>query len=281
MSSLLFRIINPPLLVILKALFIKALFAKKSQACKGINPSVRWQHRNNSEHGEMNSTIVIFPGTNREHDMVMAVEQASGKKPNFVWYDDTSFPKTDLIILPGGFSYGDYLRSGAMAARSPAMKLVLEYASKGIPVLGVCNGFQILTEVGLLPGALIRNNNLKFICRNVNIKVEVDDSIFTSQYSRGEILSIPVAHNDGNYFANEHLLQDLHDNGQIAFKYTDQSGKIDDSTNPNGSCENIAGILNAQKNVLGLMPHPENATDRNLGGTDGRPLFQSLVDSIT
>lgn len=281
MSSLLFKIIHPPLLVILKALFIKALFFKKSQACKGIDPSVRWLHLNISEHGEMNSTIVIFPGTNREHDIVMAVEQASGKKPNFVWYDDTSFPKTDLIILPGGFSYGDYLRSGAMAARSPAMKLVLEYASKGIPVLGVCNGFQILTEVGLLPGALIRNNNLKFICRNVNIKVEVDDSIFTSRYSRGEILSIPVAHNDGNYFANEYLLQELHDNGQIAFKYTDQSGKIDESTNPNGSCENIAGILNAQKNVLGLMPHPENATDRNLGGTDGRPLFQSLVDAIT
>ncbi len=281
MTSLLFKIINPPLFVILKALFIIALFAKKSQACKGINPFVLWEHRNISEHGEMNSTIVIFPGTNREHDIVMAVEQASGKKPNFVWYDDTSFPKTDLIILPGGFSYGDYLRSGAMAARSPAMKLVLEYARKGIPVLGVCNGFQILTEVGLLPGALIRNNNLKFICRNVNIKVEVDDSIFTSQYSRGEILSIPVAHNDGNYFANEYLLQELHDNGQIAFKYTDQSGKIDESTNPNGSCENIAGILNAQKNVLGLMPHPENATDRNLGGTDGRPLFQSLVDAIT
>tara|TARA_B100000700_G_scaffold274671_1_gene319883 strand:- start:129 stop:965 length:837 start_codon:yes stop_codon:yes gene_type:complete len=273
--------LNHLLLVILKALFIKALFVRKSQACKGINPSVPWLHLDISKHGKMNSTIVIFPGTNREHDMVMAVEQASGKKPNFVWYSDTSFPKTDLIIVPGGFSYGDYLRSGAMAARSPAMTSVLEHASKGVPVLGVCNGFQILTEVGLLPGALIRNNNLKFICRNVYIKVEVDDSIFTSRYSKGEILSIPVAHNDGNYFANEDLLQELHDNCRIAFKYSDQSGKIDKSTNPNGSCENIAGILNAQKNVLGLMPHPENATDRNLGDTDGRPLFQSLVDAIT
>ena len=183
--------------------------------------------------------------------------------------------------MPGGFSYGDYLRSGAMAARSPAMNSVLEYASKGVPILGVCNGFQILTEVGLLPGALIRNKNLKFICRNVSIKVEADDSIFTSRYSKGQILSIPVAHNDGNYFASEGLLQELHDKSQIAFKYTDQSGRVDASTNPNGSCENIAGILNAKKNVLGLMPHPENATDCNLGGTDGRPLFQSLVDAIT
>lgn len=281
MNILIFKIVYHLLLVILKALFPIALFTKKSLACKGVNPSVTWLHLTISEHGEMNSTIVIFPGTNRERDMVMAVERASGKKPNFVWYNDTSFPKTDLIIVPGGFSYGDYLRSGAMAARSPAMNSVLEYASKGVPILGVCNGFQILTEVGLLPGALIRNKNLKFICRNVSIKVESDDSIFTSRYSKGQVLSIPVAHNDGNYFASEGLLQELHDRSQIAFKYTDQSGRVDASTNPNGSCENIAGILNAKKNVLGLMPHPENATDCNLGGTDGRPLFQSLVDAIT
>lgn len=281
MNILISKILNHLLLVILKALFPKALFVKKSLACKGASPSVTWLHLTISEHGEMKSTIVTFPGTNREHDMAAAVEQASGKKPNFVWYNDTNFPKTDLIIVPGGFSYGDYLRCGAMAAKSPAMNSVLEYASKGVPILGVCNGFQILTEVGLLPGALIRNKNLKFICRNVIIKVEVDDTIFTSRYSKGQILSIPVAHNDGNYFANAGLLKELHDNNQIAFRYADQSGKVDMSANPNGSCENIAGILNTKKNILGLMPHPENATDCNLGGTDGRPLFRSLVDAIT
>ena len=231
--------------------------------------------------GEMKSTLLIFPGTNREQDMVMAIEQASGTKPELVWYNDANFPKTDLIIVPGGFSYGDYLRSGAMAARSPAMNLVAEYAEKGVPVLGVCNGFQILTEIGLLPGALIRNKNLKFICRNINIRVEIDNTIFTSGYSKGQIISIPVAHNDGNYFADNNLLATLNDNDQIAFKYADASGNVNENTNPNGSSSNIAGILNAGKNVLGLMPHPENATDTALGCTDGRALFQSLVDSIS
>ena len=229
----------------------------------------------------MKTAVIVFPGSNCDRDLAESFEAVTGQPCIRVWHQETELPDVDLVGLPGGFSYGDYLRSGAMAARSPAMSSVLEYASKGVPILGVCNGFQILTEVGLLPGALIRNKNLKFICRNVTIKVEVDDSIFTSRYSKGQILSIPVAHNDGNYFASEGLLHELHDRSQIAFKYTDQSGRVDASTNPNGSCENIAGILNAQKNVLGLMPHPENATDRNLGGIDGRPLFQSLVDAIT
>ena len=228
----------------------------------------------------MNSSVIIFPGSNCDRDMDVALKKF-GFKNKMVWHDDDKLPKSDLIVLPGGFSYGDYLRCGSIAGKSKIIESIVDFANSGGLVLGVCNGFQILTEVGLLPGALIRNKNLKFICRNVSIKVESDDSIFTSRYSKGQVLSIPVANNDGNYFASEGLLQELHDRSQIAFKYTDQSGRVDASTNPNGSCENIAGILNAKKNVLGLMPHPENATDCNLGGTDGRPLFQSLVDAIT
>ncbi|MBH68845.1 MAG: phosphoribosylformylglycinamidine synthase I [Rhodospirillaceae bacterium] len=229
----------------------------------------------------MKSVIITFPGTNRENDMSMAIERASGKKPTLTWYTDKEIPDVDLIVIPGGFSYGDYLRSGAMAARSPAMQTVAENSKKGVPVLGVCNGFQILTEAGLLPGALIRNSGLKFICKNVNIRVEQTNTIFTSKYFVGQNLSIPVAHNDGNYFAEAAVLDELENQNRVIFRYVDSLGAANQAGNPNGSARNIAGISNKDKNVLGFMPHPENATDPRLGSTDGQSLFESLMDTVS
>ena len=228
----------------------------------------------------MKSIIVIFPGTNRENDMSTAVERASGKKPTFIWHNETELPDADLIIIPGGFSYGDYLRSGAMAARSAVMKAVSRRAKSGVSVLGVCNGFQILTETGLLPGVSIRNRELKFICRNIDIRVEVTDTVFTKRYNKGQRLSIPAAHNDGNYFAEEKILNELESQNRVAFRYVDPAGEANLFGNPNGSVNNIAGILNKDKNILGLMPHPENATDPRIGNTDGQPLFESLVGAL-
>ena len=229
----------------------------------------------------MKSAIIIFPGTNRDSDMVMALEKVSGKTPQKVWYNETDLPDADLYVLAGGFAYGDYLRAGAMAARAPVIRALADRASEGAAVLGVCNGFQILTEIGLLPGALMRNSKLKFICRNLDVRVDETGSIFTKKYQPGQKLSFPVAHNDGNYFADAATLDQLEEQNRIAFRYVNATGKIEPDGNPNGSVGNIAGILNKEKNVLGLMPHPENATDSELGGTDGYALFQSIVENLS
>jgi phosphoribosylformylglycinamidine synthase subunit PurQ / glutaminase len=223
----------------------------------------------------MKAAVVVFPGSNREHDVAKALEQASGKRPKLVWHGDASLDdKYDLIVLPGGFSYGDYLRCGAMAAHSPITRDIIQQAMNGTPVLGICNGFQILTETGLLPGALMRNASLKFASRNVKMRVEATNTMFTSRYKAGQELTVPVAHGDGNYFADDATLDQLEDEGRIAFRYV--TGE-----NPNGASRNIAGILNAKRNVLGLMPHPENATDPLLGSTDGKALFESLASAIS
>ena len=229
----------------------------------------------------MKSAIIIFPGTNRDSDMVMALEKVSGKTPQKVWYNEKDLPDADLYVLAGGFAYGDYLRAGAMAARAPVIRALADRAYKGAAVLGVCNGFQILTEIGLLPGALMKNSKLKFICRNLDVRVDETGSIFTKKYQPGQKLSFPVAHNDGNYFADAATLDQLEEQNRIAFRYVNATGKIEPDGNPNGSVGNIAGILNKEKNVLGLMPHPENATDSELGGTDGYALFQSIVENLS
>jgi phosphoribosylformylglycinamidine synthase len=198
-----------------------------------------------------------------------------------VWHGDSTLPEVDLIVVPGGFSYGDYLRCGAMAAHSPVMREVTARAKKGVAVIGICNGFQILTEAGLLPGVLLRNAHLKFVCRNVTLRVENSQSLFTAAYETGQRLSIPVAHGDGNYFADDATLDRLEERGQIAFRYCDVAGALDAAANPNGSARNIAGIFNDTKNVLGLMPHPENAIDPLQGSTDGKPLFHGLVQALS
>jgi phosphoribosylformylglycinamidine synthase len=229
----------------------------------------------------MKAAIVVFPGSNRERDAEAALTQAMGKKPVMVWHRDTELPDVDLVLVPGGFSYGDYLRCGAIAAHSPILREVKARADKGMAVIGVCNGFQIITEAGLLPGILLRNASLKFVCRNVRLKVETSQSLFTSQYEQGQVLSVPVAHHDGNYFADERTLDELEANGQVAFRYCGPDGEFDDLHNPNGSARNIAGIFNRTKNVLGLMPHPENAIETLQGSTDGKALFQSMVEALS
>ena len=229
----------------------------------------------------MKSAVIVFPGSNCDRDVQVALRQATGREPTMVWHKESTFDPVDLIVLPGGFSYGDYLRSGAMAARSPVMKEVVERAGKGIPVMGICNGFQVLTESGLLPGTLMRNGNLQFVCRDVTIKVETSQSLFTNKYETGQPIRIPVAHHDGNYYADDELLDRLEDNGQIAFRYCEQDGSLSPAANPNGSQRNIAGVYNAEKTVMGLMPHPERLSDPALGGTDGRPMFDSLVEALS
>jgi phosphoribosylformylglycinamidine synthase subunit PurQ / glutaminase len=228
----------------------------------------------------MKAAVVVFPGSNREHDIVDAIERSSGKKPVLVWHSERDLPKLDLIVLPGGFSYGDYLRTGAIAAHSPIMREVKARADKGVPVLGVCNGFQILCEAGLLPGVLLTNASLKFICRNVGLKVEQSDSLFTRRYNAGDVLSVPVAHGMGNYFADPKTLDALEGEGRVAFRYCTAEGAVNDEGNANGSARNIAGIFNARKNVLGMMPHPENATDPKLGSISGKPLFDSIAEAL-
>ncbi|MCR9071167.1 MAG: phosphoribosylformylglycinamidine synthase subunit PurQ [Alphaproteobacteria bacterium] len=226
----------------------------------------------------MKSAIIVFPGSNRDRDMVMALRQASGTDPAMIWHKETEIPDVDLIVVPGGFSYGDYLRAGAMGALSPAMRTVKERSEKGVPVLGVCNGFQILTEAGMLPGALMRNAGLKFVCKTVHLKVETSQTLFTSGYSDGQVIAVPVAHNDGNYFADRDTLDRIEDRGQVAFRYVAADGGA--GGNPNGSQRDIAGIYNDTKTVLGLMPHPENAIETLHGGTDGRGLFDGLVKAL-
>jgi len=220
----------------------------------------------------MKSAVLVFPGSNCDRDLAVAIEQVTGRAPAMVWHRESELPSgTDFIAIPGGFSYGDYLRSGAMAARSPIMQAVSDAAHRGVPVLGVCNGFQVLTEAGLLPGALMRNAGLHFVCRSVGLKVENSQSIFTSGYLAGEEISIPVAHHDGNYQADPETLDRLEGEGRVAFRYT---GEV------NGSARSIAGILNAAGNVLGMMPHPERALEPAHGNTDGRRLFEGLLEAV-
>ncbi len=228
----------------------------------------------------MPAAVIVFPGSNCDRDVAVSLEAAIGRPPAMVWHRESELPPCDLIVVPGGFSYGDYLRSGAMAAHSPIMRAVIERANAGTPVLGICNGFQILTESGLLPGILMRNASLKFVCRDVDLRVERADTIFTSAYTQGQVLRVPVAHHDGNYFADPDTLKRLEDGGQIAFRYCDAAGNITDDANPNGSIANIAGVLNAAGNVLGMMPHPERLADPLLGGTDGAPMFSRLAEAI-
>ena len=221
----------------------------------------------------MKASVIVFPGSNCDRDVQVALSQAIGEPVEMVWHGDSELAKTDLIVLPGGFSYGDYLRSGAMSAHSPIMREVITRANQGVAILGICNGFQVLTETGLLPGALLPNAGLKFVCRNVSIRVENNKTLFTNHYEPDQVLCIPVAHHDGQYFAQPDTLANLKDQERIAFRY--------DNDNPNGSVENIAGIFNKQKTVLGLMPHPERAADAVHGGTDGQGMMQSLVTALS
>ena len=219
----------------------------------------------------MKPGIVLFPGINRERDMAIALTRSFGRAPRMIWHRDADLAGIDVVVIPGGFSYGDYLRCGAMAAHSPAMDAVRAHAGRGGYVLGVCNGFQILTEAGLLPGALLRNANLRFIARDCHLRVERSDTAFTSHYQRGQVFRAPMAHGDGNYFADTETLDRLEGEGLVAFRYAPPVG------NPNGSARDIAGILSPDLRVLGLMPHPEDLVDPLLGGEDGRPLFDSLA----
>lgn len=225
----------------------------------------------------MKSAVIVFPGSNCDRD-VFTIMAAQGLNPSYVWHDNASLPEgLDLVVLPGGFSYGDYLRCGAMAARSPIMQSVIAFAGKGGHVLGICNGFQILCESGLLPGTLMRNDHLKFNCKETALRIEANDSAFTSGYQKGQRITLPVAHAEGNYYADEETLKTLNDNGQVALRYVDEDGNPSAHGNPNGARENIAGITNKSKNVLGLMPHPERFADAALGGADGAAMFQSLL----
>ncbi len=218
----------------------------------------------------MKSAVVLLPGLNRDRDMIAALTKISGKPPVTVWETDATVPDVDLIVIPGGFSYGDYLRCGAIAARMPVMRAIAEKADKGVMVMGVCNGFQILVEAGLLPGALMRNQSLKFVCREVKLQVANANTAFTRNYAPGQVISCPVAHHDGNYFADTETLKTLEGEGQVVFRYAE-------GTNPNGSINDIAGIVSAKGNVLGLMPHPENLIEAAHGGIDGRALFESVL----
>jgi len=233
----------------------------------------------------MKAAVLVFPGSNREGDVAQAIELVTGRKPQMVWHGDGDFEKSDLIVIPGGFSYGDYLRCGAMAAQSPVMAEVKKRAAQGVPVLAICNGFQIAAEAGLLPGVLMRNAHLKFVCSDVHLKVETSQSLFTNRYQAGQVIKVPVAHAEGNYFADADTLNRLEDRGQVAFRYCAPDGTVDGplgrEANPNGSISNIAGVFNESKTVMGLMPHPENAVEPMFGGTDGKALFEGLVEALT
>ena len=221
----------------------------------------------------MKSAVIVFPGSNRERDMINALEAITGRKPDTVWHADSELPDTDLVVLCGGFSYGDYLRTGAIAARGNIMSAIAKAADRGVRVLGICNGFQILCEAGLLPGVLMRNANLKFVCRQVQLEVANADTDFTRNYKQGQVWPCPVAHGDGNYFVDAETLKRLEGEGRVGLRYAN-------GTNPNGSLNNIAGILNERGNVFGLMPHPENMIEPLNGATEGRILFESVMEAV-
>lgn len=228
----------------------------------------------------MKAAVVIFPGSNREGDVAKALKQA-GAHVDTIWHADTELPAgTDLVVLPGGFSYGDYLRCGAIAARATIMDAIRRHAERGGLVLGICNGFQIITDGGLLPGVLMRNADLKFICKRVHLRVERTDTAYTNTYRQGQAIDVCVAHGEGNYFCSSETLTQLEGDGLVAFRYCDAAGKVGAATNPNGSLNNIAGIYSANRRVLGMMPHPENLIDPLVGGTDGRGLFTSVVNAM-
>ena len=227
----------------------------------------------------MKFAVLRFPGSNCDQDCFHTLNEIAGASADFVWHKDTSLSGFDAVVIPGGFSYGDYLRCGAIARFSPVMKSVKDFAAAGGPVIGICNGFQILCESGLLPGALVRNRGLHFICKHVTLRVELADSRFTNASSSGKVLNIPIAHGEGCYFVDDETLQNIESNGQILLRYCDASGNITDAANPNGSRKNIAGIQNEAGNVFGLMPHPERACDPLLGSTDGLAIFQSILKS--
>lgn len=224
--------------------------------------------------------VIVFPGSNCDHDAYHAMKHVMNAETTFLWHKDKDIKDLDLVIVPGGFSYGDYLRSGAIARFSPIMEAVQEYVKKGFPVLGICNGFQILLEAGLLPGAMLHNEKLRFVCKNVNIRVEKNHSLFTSGMKEGTVLNVPVSHGEGNYFIDEEGLADLKENEQIAFRYCDEDGNLTKESNFNGSVDSIAGITNKQGNVLGMMPHPERAMEPLLGSSDGITFFESIFNSL-
>ncbi len=224
--------------------------------------------------------VVVFPGSNCDHDAYHAVKHVLGNEAEFLWHKESDLKGADVIVLPGGFSYGDYLRCGAISRFSSIMKEVVRHAERGGHVIGICNGFQILTESGLLPGALLRNESLKFVCRDVHLRVENNTTAFTREYAAGQVMRIPVAHGEGNFYTDKDTLKEIEDNNQVVFRYTDADGVITPEANPNGSLANIAGIVNRQGNVLGMMPHPERGMEGILGSTDGVGVFASLVSTI-
>ncbi len=224
--------------------------------------------------------VVVFPGSNCDHDAYHATKHVLQQEAEFLWHKDTDLKNSDVIILPGGFSYGDYLRTGAIARFSPIMTEVINFANNGGVVIGICNGFQVLCESGLLPGVLMRNASLLFACKHVSVRVEHNNSRFTSMHRAGDIISIPIAHGDGNYFAEQEIIQSLEENQQILFRYSDADGKISGEANPNGSVNNIAGIMNKNKNVMGMMPHPERACESVIGSSDGKKIFKSIINSF-
>ncbi|MFM1815570.1 MAG: hypothetical protein RLZ98_2265 [Pseudomonadota bacterium] len=226
------------------------------------------------------AAVIVFPGSNCDRDVKVALENTGFRNVRMVWHGDTAVPDAGLIVLPGGFSYGDYLRCGAMAAHSPIMRDVVAKAKAGVPVLGICNGFQILCEAGLLPGVLMRNASLNFICRDTHLRVECTDTMYTNAYRKGQVIRVPVAHHDGNYFADDETLKRLEDENRVVFRYVDESGETTESANPNGSQHSIAGICSANGRVLGMMPHPERLYEMALGGTDGRGLFESAAAAL-
>ena len=228
---------------------------------------------------EKKISIIIFPGSNCDRDLFVAVEKCLGIKPEYVWHNCSHIKKTDMILIPGGFSFGDYLRSGAIAKFSPIMSKVIDFANNGGYLIGICNGFQILTESGLLPGALLHNTNNKFICKNVYLKVKNHNTLITNQYDE-KAIKIPIAHGEGRFFADSNTLKDLEKNNQILFQYCDENGNISEKNNPNGSLLNIAGVCNKNRNVFGMMPHPERAADPLLSNTDGINLFKSILSHI-
>lgn len=225
----------------------------------------------------MKTAVIVFPGSNCDRDAAVALRNATGHAPAMIWHRETDLPTLDLIVVPGGFSYGDYLRPGAMAGNSPIMREVTKRAEDGVPTLGICNGFQILAEVGLLPGALMRNAGLNYVCRTVTLRVENSQTLFTAGYDAGQTIDIPIAHHDGNYFADDETLDRLEGDGRVAFRYDTANGG---DGNPNGSARDIAGIFNETKTVLGMMPHPERAADMQHGGTDGRAMFNALAGAL-
>lgn len=227
----------------------------------------------------MKAAVIVFPGSNCDRDAATVLEAVTGEKPAMVWHAATELPAVDLIVLPGGFSYGDYLRSGAMAAHSPVVRAVKDQAKRGVAVLGICNGFQILTETGLLPGALTRNTSLHYICRDVPLRVERNDTPFTNAYNPGEEITIPIAHKDGAYFADDSELDRIEGEGQVVFRYR-KNADTGESGNPNGSRRDIAGVVDRTGRIIGLMPHPERASDAALGGIDGRRIFESLTRGL-